>query len=122
MAIDLSAEIEKAMKEQIEVANDVIENAVSKVADNAVKELKSSSPKKTGKYAKSWDKQESKMATRSKSYVVYNKKYANLTHLLEWGHAKVNGGRVPAKAHIAVVEQKAIKDLEDEIRKGIENG
>ncbi|MGI5949729.1 HK97 gp10 family phage protein [Peptoniphilus sp.] len=120
--IDLSAEIEKALEEQIEVANEVLESAAQKVADDAVKELKSSSPKKTGKYAGGWGKEESKMATRSRSYTIYNKKYANLTHLLEFGHAKVNGGRVAAKPHIAAVEQKAMKDLEDEIKRGIENG
>lgn len=122
MSIDLSAEIEKAMEEQSKLANDVIEKAVSKVATDAVNQLKTSSPKKSGKYAGGWGKEESKMATRSRSYTVYNKKYANLTHLLEFGHAKVNGGRVAARPHIAAVEQKAIKDLEDEIRRGIESG
>ena len=98
MAIDLADEIEKAMKEQLDLANEV------------------------GKYAGGWKKQEGQTATRSKSSVIHNEKHYRLTHLLEFGHAKVNGGRVAAKPHIAAVEQKAIKSFEDEIRKGIEKG
>lgn len=122
MAIDLEAEIEKAMKEQIDLANDVVNNAVDKVTKETVNDLKSSSPRKSGKYAGGWGKKEGQTATRSKFSVVWNKKHYRLTHLLEFGHAKVNGGRVAAKPHIAAVEQKAIKSFEDEIRKGIESG
>lgn len=122
MAIDLVKEIEKATKEQLDLANDVVNNAVDKVTKETVSDLKSSSPRKSGKYAGGWGKKEGQTATRSKSGVVWNEKHYRLTHLLEFGHAKVNGGRVAAKPHIAAVEQKAIKSFEDEIRKGIENG
>lgn len=122
MAIDLVKEIEKATKEQLDLANDVVNNAVDKVTKETVSDLKSSSPRKSGKYAGGWGKKEGQTATRSKSSVVWNEKHYRLTHLLEFGHAKVNGGRVAAKPHIAAVEQKAIKSFEDEIRKGIESG
>lgn len=122
MSIDLAAEIEKAMKEQYDLANEVVEKAVDKVAKDTVNELKSSSPKHSGKYAGGWSKDETKTATRSKSAVVWNKKRARLTHLLEHGHAKVNGGRVAARPHIGAAEQKAIKAFEDELRRGIEYG
>lgn len=122
MAIDLAAEIEKAMKEQLDLANEVVNKAVDKVTKETIDDLKSSSPRKSGKYAGGWGKKEGQTSTRSKSSVVWNEKHYRLTHLLEFGHAKVNGGRVAAKPHIAAVEQKAIKSFEDEIRKGIENG
>ncbi len=121
MAIDLVAEIEKAMKEQLDLTNDVVNNAVNKVAKETVNDLKSSSPRKSGKYAGGWKNQDGQTATRSKSSVIYNEKHYRLTHLLEFGHAKVNGGRVAAKPHIAAVKQKAIKSFEDELRRGIEN-
>ena len=122
MSIDLAAEIEKAMKEQIDLTNDVVNNAVDKVIKETVNDLKSSSPRKSGKYAGGWKSQDGQTATRSKSSVIYNDKRARLTHLLEFGHATVGGGRVAAKPPIAAVEQKAIKSFEDEIRRGIESG
>ncbi len=43
-----------------------------------------------------------------------------LAHLLEFGHAKRGGGRVPGKAHIAPAEEKGIRELEQEIQKALE--
>ena len=122
MSIDVAAEIEKAMKEQLDLANEVVDKAVDKVTKETVNDLKSSSPRKSGKYAGGWGKKEGQTATRSKSAVVWNEKHYRLTHLLEHGHAKVNGGRVPARPHIGAAEQKAIKSFEDELRRGIEHG
>lgn len=122
MSIDVAAEIEKAMKEQLDLANEVVGKAVDKVAKETVNELGSASPRKSGHYAEGWATKEGKTATRSKSAVVWNEKHYRLTHLLEHGHAKVNGGRVPARPHIGAAEQKAIKAFEDELRRGIERG
>lgn len=122
MSIDVAAEIEKAMKEQLDMANEAVNKSVDKVAKETVNELGSTSPRKSGHYAEGWATKEGKTATRSKSAVVWNEKHYRLTHLLEHGHAKVNGGRVPARPHIGAAEQKAIKAFEDELRRGIEHG
>lgn len=123
MSIDVAAEIEKAMKEQLDMANEAVNKSVDKVAKETVNELGSTSPRKSGHYAEGWAVKEGKVATRSKSAVVWNEKHYRLTHLLEFGHARVNGGRdVPARPHIGAAEQKAIKAFEEELRRGIEHG
>ena len=40
-------------------------------------------------------------------------------HLLEYGHAKRNGGRVEGKAHIAPAEQHGIRQLQEEIERAL---
>ena len=84
---------------EVETALDKTKTDLSKMA---VKELRTSSPKskskRSGTYARGWSKKK-----RGKAVVVYNKEY-QLTHLLEHGHAKVNGGRVAAQEHIKPVE------------------
>lgn len=126
MAIDVSKEIAKILDEEVERVKNAVDDAVIKVADAAVKELQETSPRSTrrtaGQYAKSWKKKEEQLATGSKSATIYNEKHYRLTHLLEFGHATVDGKRVPAHPHIAAAEQKVIKEFEDEIRRGIENG
>lgn len=79
--------------------------------------LKKTSPKRTGEYAKGW--MVSEQATGgygASTWVVHNKRYARLTHLLEKGHAKRGGGRVRAYPHIKPVE----KWVQEELPKKIE--
>lgn len=54
--------------------------------------------------------------------VVHSKNKYQLTHLLEFGHAKRGGGRVSARPHIATAEEKAVKVFEEEIKEAISNG
>lgn len=52
---------------------------------------------------------------RTKRNTVYNETDYQLTHLLEYGHASRNGGRVRTIQHIAPVEQAAITALQERI-------
>ena len=86
------------------------------------KELRSTSPKKTGDYAKGWRiKKDYKSEYRLGRFVVYNKTDYQLTHLLEYGHA-IDGGtrRVKAHPHIAAAKEKAVNNFVREVEKAIE--
>ena len=53
---------------------------------------------------------------------VYSRNRYSLAHLLEFGHAKRNGGRVAGKSHIAPAEEKGILQLEEEIERSLRDG
>lgn len=112
-----SEEVRKMLENYSEECTEVVQKAVQKSANKAVKELKNNSPKKTGKYSKSWKKKIEKNKVGA-SATVYNTRYY-LTHLLENGHANRDGGRTPAKPHIGQVNNSIQQEFVDEIEKGI---
>lgn len=119
---NLSDEIMKGLKEYAEITSDKVKSAVKTAGETAVNEIKSNAPHDTGKYAKSWSVKTAKETSDSLVLTVYSRDHYRLTHLLEFGHAKRNGGRVPAQPHIASAEEKSVEKLEEEIRKSIEDG
>lgn len=84
---------------------------VKTVSKDCLADIKRKSPRRTGGYAKSWSRKLSK-SNEQPSATIYNKKYYMLTHLLEDGHAKADGGRVEGVPHIAPAAEQAAKDLE----------
>lgn len=70
------------------------------------------------KYASGWAMQAYKNRVYT-TVVIYNKKQAGLTHLLENGHVKANGtgryGFWDGRKHIEPVEQKLIAEYESEV-------
>lgn len=96
-----------------------IASAFKKIGTQCVKKLKKTSPKRFGGYSKSWT-QKVTVTDEQVSAVVYNKKYAGLTHLLEHGHAKANGGRVEGIPHIDPVQDFASEEVLDKIVKILE--
>lgn len=91
--------------------------AVEETAKDTVKLLKQISPKDTGDYARTWKYDRKMHFTGMYRYAmtVYNDKNYRLTHLLEHGHAKVNGGRTKAQPHIAKAEDVAEEVLYDKV-------
>ena len=110
--IALSKEIESYSKE----VQEAVEEAAKEVADEIVTELKATSPKRRGKYAKGWAVRSESKPGSAVRYVVYNRTLGQLTHLLEFGHATRNGGRTRAFPHIGPAEQKAAQSFEDKLR------
>lgn len=114
---ELTKILDQFKKEEQEKINKIYRS----VASAAVRDLKSSSPKKKGEYASGWkSKQEKSGLTGSKlSITIYNAKKPGLTHLLEKGHVVANQygaprrgkRRVAGQKHIATVEEKFSREL-----------
>ncbi len=109
------AAIAEALAEYDQEIADATKRITDEVAKEAVDSLKKSSPKLTGSYRKGWRKKQSYADKRTKRNTVYNETDYQLTHLLEYGHASRNGGRVRAIQHIVPVEQAAIEALQERI-------
>ena len=60
--------------------------------------------------------------SKSLQVTVQSKNRYQIAHLLEHGHAKRGGGRVTARPQIAPAEKSGIRQLEEEIERGIRNG
>ena len=106
---------------QQEVTDD-LKKEIRTVSRETVQQIKNTSPKESGRYAKGWKfrvifENENDLRVR-----IYNAQKPQLTHLLEYGHAKRNGGRVEGKAHIAPAEEKGIRQLEEEIERSLRDG
>lgn len=101
---------------------DAMAPVLKKTAQTGRAELRATSPKKTGDYAKGWQYSASEDGLH---YRIYNGTEYRLTHLLEHGHVIRNGtkrkyGFVPAREHIAPVDEKVIEQLPDAIIAAIE--
>lgn len=118
----LADTVMKGMEEYAKLAADDLKADVKKAGDTVKKQIEGSAPKKTGKYSKSWAVKKTRETSDSIQVVVHSKNRYQLTHLLEFGHAKRGGGRARAFPHIAPAEQAGIeqltRDIERDLRKG----
>lgn len=114
----LAATVSQILDEYGEECTEVLGNSVKKVVKESVKELKGSSvggfQDRTGKYRNGW-RSKVEETRLSVDGVVYNGGQPGLTHLLEFGHAKQNGGRTRAFPHIAEVNNRAQENFEKEL-------
>lgn len=119
LAAEIAKELSKYSQEVVEKVNISSE----KVGKAAVKQLRQTSPKKTGKYAKSWTMTTEKAIGQPHTRIIHAKApHYRLTHLLEYGHAKVGGGRVEGRPHIRPAEEQVIKDFVSEVEEVIKRG
>lgn len=120
ITIDLQKQVDAILTEYDAKVMSVASEVITEVAKEASKKLKQTSPKRTGEYAKGWTYQVEK-GRLTKSATVYGKKQTYpLAHLLEYGHAKRNGGRVSGVEHIKPVEEWAANELEERIKRRVE--
>ena len=112
---ELEKAIEQELDDYIKETTSIMREVVEEVTDNAVDTLKLSSPRKTGKYARGWKSKTTSDSSTGLTKSIHNRT-PGLTHLLENGHSKQNGGRVEGQKHIEIVEKSAVKSLEDRLR------
>lgn len=100
----------------------VADKEIAAVAKESVAKLKSTSPSKSGAYARGWRVKKD----RDGSAIVHNATNYQLTHLLENGHIIKNKkgtyGRTNGIKHIEPVEQWANGELVQRIETDIERG
>lgn len=119
---ELADAINQQLTEYNDLAADEVKEAVKQSAKTVKTEISANAPKNTGAYAKSWTTKTTKETAGSLEITVHSKNRYQLAHLLENGHAKRGGGRVPAQTHIAPAEQKGIEELENEIGRRLSDG
>jgi hypothetical protein len=125
-SIDINRLAAQIANELSTYSQDVVEKvnvSSDRVGKAAVRKLKQTSPKKSGDYAKSWTmKTQSEVGQPNKRIIHVKKPHYRLTHLLEFGHAKAGGGRVPGKPHIRPVEEEVIREFTREVEEAIRRG
>ena len=119
---ELADAIMETLEEYADLAADNVKQAVKDAGETVKKEIRANAPKDTGDYAKSWAVKKSKETSNSITMTVYSRNRYYLAHLLEFGHAKRNGGRGAGKSHIAPAEEKGIQQLGEEVERSLRDG
>lgn len=119
---DLSNVILEYLENFKDVTEEAAEKGLSETATTALQQLRNAHPSGSGEYG-SWDEYNKSWKVlklkRDKKAVIHNEKHYRLTHLLEKGHATVDGGRTRAFQHIAPVADKCDDELLQNIKKYI---
>lgn len=121
-ADNLSKAIISAIEDYGDAVNGQLDGIVRKVATTCRKSIQENSPVKTGAYRTGWAVKYGQALPTSSSAIVYNKRVPGLAHLLENGHALVNGGRVEGKPHIAPAADRAADELVKRMKEAAKNG
>lgn len=84
----LSSEVMKELEKYADVTKEKVKKAVQNAGKKVRDKINSSAPSDTGKYAKSWTIKKVRESSSSLELVVHSRDSYQLTHLLEFGHAK----------------------------------
>jgi len=112
----LAGAIAKELHEYSEEVTAEVKKSVKDTAKTCVATLRQTSPKDTGDYAKGWAARTAYESDKDIRMQVHNKPHYQRTHLLEDGHAKVNGGSVDGKPHIQPAADEASRILEKDVK------
>lgn len=119
MAIKID-DLAQAVAEELRAYRDEVVDGLKDSAKTAAKEcltaIKANSPADTGEYRAGWKIKKAYESGSDIRLQVYNKDHYQRTHLLEDGHANVDGGRTPGHPHIAPAADLAADRLEKEVK------
>lgn len=99
-----------------------VKEAVRDTADAVRDDIEEHAPRRTGAYARSWSVAVEKETGTEVEMAVHSTNRYQLTHLLEFGHAKRGGGRVAAIPHIAPARERGERRLASELEREIGHG
>lgn len=119
MSKELRAQVKKILEEYAEDLTEELDENARIVARETAKQIRNAAPRRTGEYAGGTTSKKTEAGRTGSTYTVYNNAKPQLTHLLENGHAKRNGGRVPGTPHWAPAEADAMKEYEERIVRAI---
>lgn len=114
--MDFTEELKRLLDEYGDEVRDILEEEVKKVAKDAAKELKQTSPRGDGEkhYADGWTSK-----VEGDTAIVYNRTKPGLAHLLEHGY-QGRRDHVDGRPHIAPVEEKYSEELVERVERRLE--
>lgn len=120
---ELEAAIQKMLKDYDKDVQEVVRKTIPQAARAGAKQLRSSSPKESGKYAGGWASKVEQGRTGVTATIYGKHGTYQLAHLLEHGHAVRNGGRASGNAkaivHIAPVEEWVVQEAIKRTMEGV---
>lgn len=112
-----SASIDEILEEFADAQTDYLDEGLHAGAKLAAKEWRANAPVMTGAYKKSIRFKKSKDDPEKPEYRVYAASpHYRIVHLLEKGHAKVGGGRVEARVHVAPAAEAGFEKAYEAVR------
>lgn len=114
--VDLSVTVSQILEDYGAEVGEILDEVIIDTAEDAVHKLRAvqrfaPDGNPTGSYSASWTMEPMRVSRYQISYLIYNENHYRLAHLLEYGHAKANGGRAPAYPHIAKVNTEINVEL-----------
>lgn len=123
---DLFDEISAVLNAYADDVTDVVKASVDQIAKQTVAEIRENArqafPEGSGDYAKSWTSKVDRSGAKRGKYgkIIYAKgSGGSIAHLLEHGHAKVDGGFVQGRPHIAPAEKHAEEQFPQLVRNNL---
>ena len=117
----LADAVMKGMEQYAGLAAEDLKRDVQAAGKAVREEIQRTAPVRSGRYRKSWSVKKVSESSDAIHVVVHSRDAYQLTHLLEFGHAKRNGGRTRAFPHIKPAEELGIRKLEEDIRRDLES-